>query len=1477
MNPFDLIKKGLSGIIEKGKQSIIPKSNAQLGITDQSKLGIARNTIMGLPKAVADTPQRLKEFFLYDTGFEQELKSKTPVDYLKLPATTKLKGATQVATRTVADLSRLGAMGMEKAASFNTPLNPYRAYQNTIDKFVQTKTGGLLAGILPRAEQFAQPKTLDEALAFRGAEALSFLPVGSTKSIKPVSKVLSKIDDPILVARELKTNFKFSDNVINEYAPMIAKEKNEERIAKTITEMYAQNNPEALVAQLKKESSDYQKRLVQNKQGAVAKRDAMKTSAIIRKIEGKPTSLEIDETIKQLYSNYKVRATAEDAINYMRANALKEGAQRVFKKIPERSERVISKIDEVTENKKIATDLSIETIENRIKSSPGSQLKKFMSRKEGEFLDFDTRTLGMARSRSDSAKIQNTIERNRKISDIGTNYGLDLDGNPDLIRDIIAQYDADLKRLKELKAERKELRTIKPVNPPVANISEAESLERLAEQSSYTLSPTGVKNIQRVNRSREAQVNAYKDALNLPDNIVKKIVGRRDFRQMTEPQYQDFLKELVARGEYEKRMLVQRNIVEDTIRSKELKKVENFRKVMKLPSIKNMSMSQLKQFDEAMNSFKVGDEFLSVRQLETVKNTNLENVRTYREARESLAKELDVSVDELGDIRFKGADKIKYDAALARTNPFAKYAVEEVHGALLNAEAKVFDIKKEVNNLISDARKSRKRGLFDRLVPTDTRIFNWLEADSANKIKLAETMTEAELKAATRIREMFADARDYLVQTEVLKKYRNDYVTYLRRGFLEAWKKDGIMQGFKEIFEANKFDPQSFSAIDNATGEILALEKFFKFSVRRTGKVKPTENVADAVLTYMGNLEKKKAFDQIIPKIDIYAASLDKMDEGVRNFIKQWLNTKKGKVTKGLVDYGSKADWAIRTGVALTRLKDLGASISIGVASSIGEIVGNYLGLGARKIVLGNARALTKDGRKFLKNYENFVGESFFSKLADQSKNIKDNFLETAFSLFSQATRRANAEFLLGSITKEELKSGTLSTKRLAEIKIKMARWRVAENMTSIVGARAEGKVFTQYKSWAVPMLSSALDDIGAVVKVLRGKQSMKEFLKSQQGQEIPRILMTAFASVMVYSYFSELKDKKDRTFAEEIAFKSAREVMTLYQGLTPSLWFSTPRLLTFLKELGDLGDKIIKLDGPGSVKDVTKIVTPSAVRQFMPKDNQKTGAEKEWERISKLPTKEEKIAELNLIKSADKDLANRIKQVIKDENMGLTDEDKMIRELGVKDKERASFIYNKAKKLETKEEKLAYLKDLQKKEIITDEVKKQIQGMFSGSESVKVDRGTVSTFLTWFKALKTDPTNAIRAIGKEKLGVVEGNLVELQRDFGEEYLNEDGTLNDKGGAEIKRRLAEKLGIPISEIPKLNREHIVPVSAGGSNSFSNMQLIPEALHKSYTTWDTKAGNAVKNGTMTRKEVTEIAIKLKVDKSITVEEALNMLK
>lgn len=728
----------------------------------------------------------------------------------------------------------------------------------------------------------------------------------------------------------------------------------------------------------------------------------------------------------------------------------------------------------------------------------------------------------------------------------------------------------------------------------------------------------------KVFRDRKARVRAAKDFFGLSDSEFKKIGGARDIQTMGESEFQGFLNHIQVQAEKSILRSQAMELLVGQIQEKQLKRYDNLRRAMKLPAIDKMTTEQIKEFDAALEFSQEGDEFFTQRQLETVKNTELKGIKTVREARERLSARLNMPLTSLGSIQVAPSlDRLRFDAAIAEANPFYGMIVAETNTATLEAESRFMAIEEQANKLIKAARKSRSRGIIDRLTPKDSRIFSYLE--STDKSGLALDMTKEELEAAEFIRRSYEEMRDYLVKNGMLEKYRENYITHVRKGFLETLRDDGIVEAFRDLIAQQQEDEATFNILSADTGNILPLEKFFQFSLKRTGGIKPTENVATAFLSYTRAFEKKRALDGLIPKLDIYTYSIEPkratktgllMDRSLKRFLNDYLNNKKGRRFDfgGFLRQGGKADLALRSVRALTTILDLGLSLPGGIASNVGEQSTNFVQMGVKAYIKGSARYATFKGRRFLKKYRNFTGKNPWSELAEASKGVGDRFNAGLFILFRDAQVRANQQFLLGSITDEEYKTGEITPQRLGELNIAMGRWRVVDGAKSIIGSTSAGGVLTQYKTWAVPIFRTTLKDITTIVGNIKDK-GLAKALYSREGAELFRsIMVLGTVALIVKSLVSSDKDtEKEKTFFEKLVDKSVRDLLSTIGVFDPTFFASEPRVLAFfgdlaaaIKSIGlleeyadDASDGSYEAGDLKGAKKLKKTITPMLIKQF--------------------------------------------------------------------------------------------------------------------------------------------------------------------------------------------------------------------------------------------------------------------------------------
>jgi hypothetical protein len=124
-----------------------------------------------------------------------------------------------------------------------------------------------------------------------------------------------------------------------------------------------------------------------------------------------------------------------------------------------------------------------------------------------------------------------------------------------------------------------------------------------------------------------------------------------------------------------------------------------------------------------------------------------------------------------------------------------------------------------------------------------------------------------------------------------------------------------------------------------------------------------------------------------------------------------------------------------------------------------------------------------------------------------------------------------------------------------------------------------------------------------------------------------------------------------------------------------------------------------------GETEKIKKVLEGQSRERF----NMKNEAENLYETIKNNPDKEERRRLLNEAIENNPAVVDKMNEIAKDEAKGLTYTDRLVKQLGVENGERARYIIEKMNSLKTKEEKGAYLDDLIKKGLMTKAVEKSI------------------------------------------------------------------------------------------------------------------------------------------------------------------------
>jgi hypothetical protein len=732
---------------------------------------------------------------------------------------------------------------------------------------------------------------------------------------------------------------------------------------------------------------------------------------------------------------------------------------------------------------------------------------------------------------------------------------------------------------------------------------------------------------------RRDRVRGVQEMLQLSDSDIKKI-SRKDIRLMDNFEFKRFIDDFEARASSLAKTRQLKNEVIQQINDKELVKVDNLRLAMELPPLDQMTDEQLESFNNALIPFQKGDEFLSQRKLETVDNTELKGIKTLREAREKLSEKIGIPIEQLQTINVSPLDRFSFDTQLANKNPFYQFLVDEYNASLLDGSQRFIEFERELDRLVKKARNSRSRGLLDKAIPTDKVVFEYLESPTQDELdgmtqedskgkkfkeQVIEQMTDEEVDLANYLQSNFADALNYLLEHKVMEEYQKNYITHIRRGFLETWREDGLLNAFKEVFKQYQEDEITFQVTDTGSQNILSLEKFFQFAMKRTGNLTPSQNVAKAAKEYFKALYKKQSLDKIIPALDIYAYSLSpkeispngmKIHNDLQSFVREWINNKKGKKSSlgKIVPQGGKIDISLRSLNAFITLLDLGLNIPVGLTVAVGEQVSTLANLGGEKYKLGLERLSTPKGKKIVQQNESLTGKTLWAELSDTSNDIGDLLNKGMYGMFHASAHNANRVHLLGSLTKQEWENGEISKERLAKIKREIGRFRHVEGSKSIFGSTSVGNTLTKYKSWALPILNTVVTDINKIQGML-ARGDGKDIPNTREFQELLR--GTLITSLIALSGKS-LIDDDDDSFFGKIVQKAHREALTLLGSLDPKV-LTNVRLVSWLNDFSTSLRQIITLEeyktkkGLKGVEGLKRTIVPGAVRQLLPKSEFKT------------------------------------------------------------------------------------------------------------------------------------------------------------------------------------------------------------------------------------------------------------------------------
>jgi hypothetical protein len=678
------------------------------------------------------------------------------------------------------------------------------------------------------------------------------------------------------------------------------------------------------------------------------------------------------------------------------------------------------------------------------------------------------------------------------------------------------------------------------------NLSALNALVKAAERAGFRKGLTvGNKKyetiIQRLT-SRRDKLNAIRRAFDLTNTEFQKLrrlpyktkEGKIQYRDpdprfMTKEEFDDYLNEVQKAAEHAKKLHDERVIIEAIIDERGLRKTENLQRALELPPIKDMTLEQLFEFDEALSKTAPNDEFLGPRMIQTAVNTDLGAIRTIGEGRAAVLKHTGMT-DALKDVEGSKLDRWMRDTTLAEKDPLHNMFITDWVAREADMLNRRHALKLELDKLAGAARKSQKRGVMDRIAPQDEKVRAYAEAPSGELTTLEKDMTPEEIAFGKFARGFFQKyyqmvaedaANRWTLRGVKYSRFKDMYFPHMTRSFLERWKDDGFVKGLKMLFDRNVADSKiDFNAFGDQ-GTVLGYEKFFKYAMRRGEGEEFSQNAASVMMAYFDSFERKLLLDSMIPKVKLYEflfgkrfntpksinnpLGTEQVHSQLTKSLNEWLNNKKGQRIEMIYEQGDRIEAFVDTSSLMISLLDLGGNIVTQTASAVGGELMTLRGAKFGGWALGHARALTKQGRAIGRKNAGIIGEHPWNSVASATNDAGDTLTSSLFYMFGDLAFRAKRQMFLGLLTKEEFKTGIITPKRVAEIKLEIGKWHSMPDFRSVAGSTSLIKASSKYTEWATPAFQTAAMDLHKLLKAAEeakktgGTKGLKDFMNSHK------------------------------------------------------------------------------------------------------------------------------------------------------------------------------------------------------------------------------------------------------------------------------------------------------------------------------------------------------------------------------------------
>jgi hypothetical protein len=237
--------------------------------------------------------------------------------------------------------------------------------------------------------------------------------------------------------------------------------------------------------------------------------------------------------------------------------------------------------------------------------------------------------------------------------------------------------------------------------------------------------------------------------------------------------------------------------------------------------------------------------------------------------------------------------------------------------------------------------------------------------------------------------------------------------------------------------------------------------------------------------------------------------------------------------------------------------------------------------------------------------------------------------------------------------------------------------------------------------------------------------------------------------------------------------------------------------------------------------------------------------------------TPEEANKEVTDLQASDPALFKKLEQVVKERKAGLTQEERLMKQLGVSNGERARYADEQIMKIqgsdeaETATKRNAYLKELVDKGVVTPNVLEQLKELRQQGKSLPVVKdntkhsstSVIDRVTTYAHAIGVDPLTAFNRIfsGQTIKRVDNGAIIVERMSLAESTADKRAMGGDSS---------------------MTLDHIIPLELGGSNSKDNLALIPKAKAAEADVIENLLGDALSSKKINKSKAQDLIKKYK---------------